>query len=235
MTTDGSRCVCPLDDMPTAYDIFPNLQVFLARQNHQGRSIASDSYQQLRANLLRSMRDAGNYESNPGSQSTFGGAGHFKVCPGRRIWSTLLPGAHKHRGHRCFHTPSPRRRSALVSLKPIFDRLVELGYTEWGDDKLVVSGWPIQFLPAARPLEIEALDHAKEHELAPGLRTWVPGPEHLMAIALDLGRPKDKLRLEQFHRQKAYDPLMLDDILKRHQLEAKWRRISGLFDESPLV
>jgi hypothetical protein len=129
----------------------------------------------------------------------------------------------------------PVAGSALVSLKPIFDRLVELGYTEWSDDKLVVFGWPIQFLPAAKPLEIEALDRAKGHELEPGLRTWVPGPEHLMAIALDLCRPKDKFRLEQFHRQKAYDPLTLEDILKRHQLEAKWRRISQLFDESPQV
>jgi hypothetical protein len=127
----------------------------------------------------------------------------------------------------------PVSGSDLVSLKPIFDRLIELGYGEWSDDKLVVSGWPIQFLPATKPLEIEALDRAQEQQLVPGLRTWVPGPEYLMALALDLGRPKDKLRLEQFHRQKAYDPLVLETILKRYQLEPKWRKVLGLFDESP--
>ncbi len=127
--------------------------------------------------------------------------------------------------------PSPG--SALVSLKPIFDRLEQLGYTGWAEDKLVVEGWPVQFLPAVKPLEIEALTTAVEHLLEPGLKTWVPTPEHLMALAIDLGRPKDKFRLEQFYLQKAYNPNLLATILKKHALETKWRRISALFESDP--
>jgi hypothetical protein len=123
----------------------------------------------------------------------------------------------------------PAPGSALVSIKPIFDRLEQLGYIEWSEDKLVVEGWPVQFLPAVKPLEMEALSTATEHLLEPGLKTWVPTPEYLMAIALDLGRPKDKLRVQQFYLQKAYDPRLLQDILKKHALEAKWRKILTLF------
>jgi hypothetical protein len=125
----------------------------------------------------------------------------------------------------------PAPGSALVSLRPVFDRLIELGYTEWSDDKLVVAGWPIQFLPASKPIEFEALETAQEHLLAPGLRTWVPSAEYLMALALDLGRPKDKLRVEQFHRQEAYDLAKLQAIINRHGLEMKWQRISALFTD----
>jgi hypothetical protein len=127
----------------------------------------------------------------------------------------------------------PAPGSALVSLKPISDRLKKLGYTEWAGDKLAVEGWPVQFLPAIKPLEIEALTTAGEHLLEPGLKTWVPTPEHLMALAIDLSRPKDKFRLEQFHLQRAYDPRLLNDILQKHGLETKWRRILALFESPP--
>jgi hypothetical protein len=127
----------------------------------------------------------------------------------------------------------PLPGSALVSIKPLFDRLEELGYKEWAEDKLVVEGWPVQFLPAAKPLEIDALNSAMEHILEPGLNTWVPTPEHLMALAIDLGRPKDKFRLEQFYRQKAYDPRLLKDIIEKHGLETKWRKILTLFENDP--
>jgi len=127
--------------------------------------------------------------------------------------------------------PSPG--GSLVSLKPIFDRLNHHGYKEWAEDKLVVEGWPLQFLPAAKPLEIEALNSAQEHLLEPGLKTWVPTPEHLMALAIDLSRPKDKFRLEQFYGRKAYSPRRLEAILKKHHLEIKWRQILALFEHGP--
>ena len=51
-----------------------------------------------------------------------------------------------------------------------------------------------------------------------------------MAIAIDLGRPKDMLRLHQFHLEQAYDPAKLNVLLERHQLRHKWQRILELLE-----
>ena len=47
--------------------------------------------------------------------------------------------------------------------------------------------------------------------------------EHLAAIALQLGRTKDFLRLTQFVEQGVLDSQAFDDILERFQLLERWR------------
>src|ERR1700679_298136 len=49
----------------------------------------------------------------------------------------------------------PAPGSSLVSVEPITTRLQSLGYTLGEDDKLIVENWPIQFLPASKPIESE--------------------------------------------------------------------------------
>jgi hypothetical protein len=100
---------------------------------------------------------------------------------------------------------------------------------------VVVGGWPIRFLPAAKPIEMEAIDHAVEQPLADGVNAFVPPPEYLMAIAIDLGRPKDLIRLQQFHEEQVYDPVKLEALLKDHGLMPKWQRCLALFkgNQSP--
>ena len=127
----------------------------------------------------------------------------------------------------------PPKGSFLISIDPFIDRLEDHGYTEWIEDKIVVEGCPIQFVPVARPIEIEGLERAERKPLTAEIQPFVFSPEYLMAIALDLSRPKDKVRLEQFHRTGAYDPAVLADVLKRHNLEEKWRRILKLFEDGP--
>lgn len=105
----------------------------------------------------------------------------------------------------------------------------QLGYAAWDDDKPIVAGWPVQFLPAVKPLELEALAQAVVHKLNEKVTVSVLRPEHLMALALDLGRPKDRVRLEQFWRSEAYDQARLRDLLARHHLSAKWERLLALF------
>ena len=119
--------------------------------------------------------------------------------------------------------------SLIVTTEPIITRLKELGYTLWKDDKVIVENWPIQFLPASKPIEAEAIENAVEKHLADGVTTFVPPPEYLMAIAIDLGRPKDIMRLYQFHSEKVYDPAKLNLLLERHKLPDKWRRILEIF------
>jgi hypothetical protein len=122
--------------------------------------------------------------------------------------------------------------SLLISLSPILARLKELGYTLWEEDKVVVEGWPIQFLPATKKIETEAIEHAIEQPLADGVQAFVPPPEYLMLIAIELGRPKDVIRLQQFFEERVYEMEKLDALLKKHDLARKWERIQSVFKMS---
>lgn len=124
---------------------------------------------------------------------------------------------------------NPTPGSALVSLSPILDRLKEMGFTLWEEDRVVIEGWPVQFLPATKKIEMEAIEHAMELPLADGVHAFVPPPEYLMIIAIDLGRPKDVIRLQQFYEEKVYDEKKLDALLKKHGLAQKWERCLALF------
>lgn len=48
-------------------------------------------------------------------------------------------------------------------------------------------------------------------------------PEHLVAIMLDTGRPKDYLRVNMFLEEGAVDRRSLNAVLKRHGLAKKWK------------
>jgi hypothetical protein len=85
----------------------------------------------------------------------------------------------------------------------------------------VVAGWPVQFLPADTPLLEEALAQSVDRDID-GVPMRVFTPEHLVAIAFQLGRPKDRQRLDQFREQKAFSARRVRDILDRHDLLERW-------------
>ncbi|MGH7982153.1 MAG: hypothetical protein ACREFF_03285, partial [Candidatus Udaeobacter sp.] len=82
---------------------------------------------------------------------------------------------------------------------------------------------PVQFLPAYNSLVEEALNQAQEimFEEVP---TRVLRSEHLVAICLQTGRDKDRERVRILRDQAKLDINLLADILRRHDLEEKWRR-----------
>ena len=110
----------------------------------------------------------------------------------------------------------------LLSLTPLYMFLRSRGGTVEGEH-IVIDGWPVQFLPAADALDQEALAEAVETEVD-GVKTWVMLAEHLAAIALRTGRPKDHNRVLQFLEQNSLDEARLQGILRRHGLSAKWER-----------
>ena len=116
-----------------------------------------------------------------------------------------------------------------MPFQPITDRLKELGYTLWKEDKLIVENWPIQFLPATKPIEKEAIENAVEKPLTDEVKIFVPPAEYLMLIAIDLRRPKDIMRLYQFHSEQVYDPSKLKILLEKHHLTGQWEKILSLF------
>jgi hypothetical protein len=134
------------------------------------------------------------------------------------------------------------RPSRLVTLGPIVGYLGELGYTQWEDEGLLIEGWPVQFLPTADALDVEALDRAVEVEEDFGsgmpVNTRVIAPEHVVAIAIRTGRPKDLIRIDDFVEQEAVDLTRLQDVLQRHGLLDKWAefcRKTGRSDPLALI
>jgi hypothetical protein len=117
--------------------------------------------------------------------------------------------------------------SALVNLQPIFSYLAARGYTVHRGEGLLVEGWPVQFLPITDDLQQEALAEAQEIELRAGggepASARLLKPEHLVAICLRVGRPKDLLRIVQFLEAGAVDVNALCSLLSRHNLRSPWQ------------
>lgn len=104
---------------------------------------------------------------------------------------------------------------------PGMDYLKARGYTEFRNEGIVVEGWPVQFLPATTQLEREAYLNAEISNLE-SLSVKVVLPEHLVAIMLKVGRPKDLARVRMFLSQDAVDIEALEDVIRRHGLTEKW-------------
>jgi hypothetical protein len=121
----------------------------------------------------------------------------------------------------------PEAGSAIVSPQRIYDYLTVRGGTVQGE-YIVISGWPVQFLPPANPLVEEALAQAVEKDVA-GTSVRVFTAEHLAAVALQTGRAKDKARLLQFIEAGVLDPASFQAVLARHGLAATWKRFEQQF------
>jgi hypothetical protein len=111
--------------------------------------------------------------------------------------------------------------SGLLSLSTIYEALRARGYAE-KQQCVLIEGVPVQFLPAYNGLIEEALAQAKEVDYE-GVPARVLRPEHLAAICLQTGRSKDRERVRILREQARLDPDFLADMLKRHQLEEKWK------------
>lgn len=121
----------------------------------------------------------------------------------------------------------PVAPSGLISLTPIYNYLTQRGYAPQGET-IVIEGWPVQFLPVYNPLTEEALERAIEVEFS-STPTRVFSAEHLAAIMLQTGRPKDHARLIQFFESKALDRAVLESIVARHGLTSKWENFRRRF------
>jgi hypothetical protein len=126
-----------------------------------------------------------------------------------------------------FATLPMRSGQVLLSLGSIYDYLQARGGKLEGE-YIVVDGWPVQFLPPADALDEEALLEAIETSVE-GVRTWVMSAEHLVAIALRTGRPRDHARILQFIEQSAFDRPRLQSTLKRHGLLSKWEQFESRY------
>lgn len=115
----------------------------------------------------------------------------------------------------------------IITPKPIYEYLTALGYVARGE-YLIVEGWPVQFLPPTGPLLEEAIANAREAHIE-SERTFVISAEHLVAVALETGRAKDKARIVQFVEADVLDEQRLQDIVDRHGLTERWTVFKSQF------
>ena len=115
----------------------------------------------------------------------------------------------------------------LADPTPIFDYLRGRGCSLKGE-YVMIAGWPVQFLPPTGPLVEEALVEAVEMDVD-GAPARVFTAEHLAAIALQVGRAKDKARLLQFLEAGVLDGTRFQQILRRHALVAAWTNFERQF------
>ena len=117
--------------------------------------------------------------------------------------------------------------SGLVTLDPILEFLRKCGYTDFSKEGILIEGWPVQFLPVADDLDREALSQAKPIAVRTNggrVKARVLKPEHLVALALRVGRPKEFSRIAQFLGEKAVELTKLRAVLERHKLLPAWRK-----------
>jgi hypothetical protein len=119
-----------------------------------------------------------------------------------------------------------KRQSGLILLTPIEKALADLGYSERTDVGYMIDGWPVQFLPVASELDEEALERAIELDIDvignPPLKARCLRAEHVVAIAVKVGRLKDLARVQAFLEQGAVDVVALRGVLERHYLIDAW-------------
>lgn len=130
-----------------------------------------------------------------------------------------------------FTTFKPDPGSLVISPTPIFDYLKARGASIEGE-YIVVAGTPVQFLPPSSSLVEKALNDAVDKDID-GTPVRVFTAEHLAAIALEVGRSKDKTRLLQFFEEGALDLLRFEQILARHGLVERWQQFQRQFPVEP--
>jgi hypothetical protein len=119
--------------------------------------------------------------------------------------------------------------SLILDPTPVLHYFTSKGYV-MKDDRVIIGGWPVQFLPPPGALEEEAMQHAVilEDDDGPPLRVF--SAEHVAAVALKTGRPKDLMRLLQFLEGSVLDRGLFDEIVSRHGLTGKWLDFKRKFE-----
>lgn len=117
--------------------------------------------------------------------------------------------------------------STLLTLAPIYEYLQSKGYSPEGQF-ILIEGWAVEFVPPGTPLVEEALAEAVERDVN-GVTTRVFTAEHLAAICLQVGRPKDQDRVSRFVETGVLDAERFAAILQRHALTDQWRKFQDTY------
>src|SRR5437879_3244569 len=115
----------------------------------------------------------------------------------------------------------PETQDELIAKIPGWDYLRDRGYSEMRGEALIIEDWPVQFMPVSNALEEEAYMNA---ETLPFEDTPVRVvlAEHLVAIMLKLGRPKDFAGVQMFFAHDAVEREALMNVIVENELDEQW-------------
>src|SRR6185312_7839914 len=116
----------------------------------------------------------------------------------------------------------------LDPLRPIYDYLRPRNVPEYAEG-FIIKGLRVQFLPVFNPLNDEAVQVANSFSLNDVI-IQVMAPEYLVANMLETGRKKDHTRIAQFFEAEVCDVNKLNEILSRHNLQAKLEALQRTWD-----
>ena len=111
------------------------------------------------------------------------------------------------------------RYKKLIDLSPVWREFRNKGHT-WTEQHLLVEGIPVEIMVADR-LEEEAVKTANRVSVS-GLRTKVPKPEYLIAMAVRAGRQKDRFKVNLLLQQTSTNSHLLQSLLKRFGLTERF-------------
>lgn len=117
--------------------------------------------------------------------------------------------------------------TSKAPLRLIYADLISRG-AKPNREHLEIGGWPVQLLPPAGPLYDAAIAGARTVPLD-GQSARIMGPEHLAAIALQTGRGKDLVRLDEFIKTKAIDMTLFGTLVEEFGLTEKWDKFQSQF------
>jgi hypothetical protein len=109
---------------------------------------------------------------------------------------------------------------SIAVLSPIYAFCKDRGYLPEGE-AIRVGAWPVQFIPAFDALSRDAMEHAEPGDID-GLNVRVVRADYLAAMALKVGRAKDKLRILALLENAAVTPAEIEKLAKQYQLEEQW-------------
>ena len=110
----------------------------------------------------------------------------------------------------------------MQPLAAVYQYLKMKGYRP-KQEQIVIEGIPVQFLPVCDELLREAVTEARVIDYQ-GTTTRVMTVEHLLAIMLQTGRPKDRERFFKVMEEARIDQSKLSRILDRFVLREKFQQ-----------
>lgn len=127
-----------------------------------------------------------------------------------------------------FISPVILSQSGLVSLEPIYTYLKKLGY-DAVKEGVVIGDWLVQFVPVFNSLQEEAVERAQRVPFGEEY-TSLFSAEHLAAELLRSGRSQDYARTIGLIESEQMDMEAFREILRRHDLQEKWKEFLIRFD-----
>lgn len=114
-----------------------------------------------------------------------------------------------------------RDANSLAPLGTVWGKLIERGAAV-DREYLVIGGWRVRVLPPATPLYDAAIANARELQFG-SVTARVMSPEYLCAIALQTGRNKDYVRVEEFFTRQVVDRRQLMALVERFRIADRWK------------